>query len=70
MMTYAEALDQGYRLRDTTLQRGYTSRRVDPMSQPVLVAGGNRKGHPYVELPNYRSTTYGTIRQYLAPPTA
>ena len=68
-MTYADALAQGYTPGDTTLSRGYTSRGVDTAAQPVLVAGGSRRGQAYVELPNPDSTMYGTIRQYLRPPT-
>lgn len=69
-MTYMEALSQGYVQGDTKLSRGYTSRKVDPATQPVLVASGSRHGDLYVELPNPDSTYYGTIRQYLTPPTS
>lgn len=67
-MTYDEALARGYTPGDTKRSRRYTSRRVDPTKQPVLVAGGRRCGELYVELPNRDSTLYGTIRQYLLPP--
>ena len=63
-MTYGEALNAGYRDGDVTFQRGYVSRRVSVLDQPVKEAGGNRKGQLYVLLPNYRSTNY-CYRQYL-----
>ena len=63
-MTFKEALNSGYRLADRQYFRGYVSRKVNIGDQPVLIAGGSRKGEPYVEMPNWRSTTY-SIRQYL-----
>lgn len=64
MTTYQDALNQGYRDADTTYQRGYVSRRADPMRQEIHTAGGNRKGQLYVLLPSRRTTQY-CIRQYL-----
>ena len=63
-MTYGEALQAGYKDGETRWQHGYVSRRCDPMKQPVLIAGGTRKGELYVLLPSWKSTTY-CIRQYL-----
>lgn len=61
---YQDAINSGYRPADATYQRGYISRRADPMQQPVHVAGGHRKGQLYVLLPTNKSTQY-CIRQYL-----
>ena len=63
-MTYKDAISQGYKAGDTKYQRGYVSRRIDPLSQTVHTAGGNRKGQLYILLPSYQSTQY-CIRQYL-----
>lgn len=63
-MTLKQALESGYTLGDTRLHMGYVSRRVNPDEQPVMVAGGSRRGELYVELPNWKSTNY-YIRQYL-----
>ncbi len=65
-MTYAEARNLGYRCGGSTYSRGYVSRRVDIMAQPVKRAGkrGPRSRQLYVELPCYTTTNYH-IRQYL-----
>ena len=63
-MTYAEALAQGYKPDDIKLQLGYVSRRVDPLLQPVMAAGGHRAGELYVLLHNPCSTRY-CYRPYL-----
>lgn len=57
-MTFKEALNSGYRLADQRWFLGYVSRKVNIDDQPVLIAGGSRKGEPYVELPNWRSTRF------------
>ena len=62
--TYQDAINQGYHAADTAYQRGYISRRADPMQQPIHIAGGSRKGQLYILLPNAQSTQY-CIRQYL-----
>ena len=49
--TLSEALDQGYRMADTTYQRGYISRKVNMYAQPVKVAGGSRRGQLYIDAP-------------------
>lgn len=63
-LTYGQVLTMGYRDADSRYQRGYISRRVDADSQPVHVAGGNRRGALYVLLPAANSSQY-CIRQYL-----
>lgn len=66
-MTYAEVRALGYTLADTTWEAGYLSRKTVISTQPVLYAGGKRKGQPYVEMPSFVSNRY-FIRQYLNPP--
>lgn len=63
-MTYEEAIKKGYTDADTKYQRGYISRKVNTMEQPVQEARGSRKGELYVLLPCFTSTQY-CIRQYL-----
>lgn len=63
-MTYKEALEHGYKPGDIVLQRGYVSRKADPMTQEVHTAGGYRRGQLYVLLANKKSTRY-CFRQYL-----
>ena len=63
-MTYGNALAAGYVNADRQWQRGYLSRKINVMEQPVVVAGGYRKGDLYVLLPTRQSTQY-CIRQYL-----
>lgn len=63
-MTYQQAIKAGYKPADTKLQRGYVSRKINVNNQPVIEAGGRRKGELYVELPSWQSTVY-CIRQYL-----
>ena len=33
--TLSDALDQGYRMADTTYQRGYISRKINMYDQPI-----------------------------------
>lgn len=63
--TLLDALNQGYRMADTTYQRGYISRKVNMYAQPVKVAGGSRRGQLYIEAPCSTSTQY-SYRIYLA----
>ena len=63
--TLLDALDQGYRMSDTTFQRGYISRKINMYDQPVKVAGGSRRGQLYIEAPCSTSTQY-SYRIYLA----
>ncbi|MCL1789831.1 MAG: hypothetical protein FWG40_00480 [Peptococcaceae bacterium] len=63
-MTLQQAYAQGYTDADATRQRGYVSRKIDPLKQAVQVAGGSRKGELYVLLPGWDTTTY-CWRRYL-----
>lgn len=63
-MTYKQALEQGYKPGAVMYQRGYISRKIDPMAQEVHTAGGNRRGQLYILLPCKTSTRY-CFRQYL-----
>jgi hypothetical protein len=62
--TYKEALEQGYRPTFQNWERGYISRKADPLDQPVYEAGGKRKGLLFVRLASQRSCQY-CVRQYL-----
>lgn len=62
--TYTNAINAGYILADTTLQRGYVSVKQAAQDAPIHVAGGNRRGQLYVLLHNPSSTQY-CYRQYL-----
>lgn len=64
-MTYQDAINQGYKAAEQTYQRGYVSRRANIAKQPVLTAGGRRKGQKYILVPCWESTQY-CIRQYLS----
>ena len=66
-MTFQEALASGWTMAGTSWARGYVSRRVDPMKQPLHMAGGRRLGSFYVDLPSSITTQYH-VRQYLTPP--
>lgn len=59
--TLAAAMAQGYHITRYALERGYISRKADPMQAPVY---RGRKGL-YVCLTNTRSTRY-FFRAYLA----
>lgn len=65
-MTVRDALNQGYVLSgEWKYERCYVSRKnYKPEDQPVLVAGGRRKGELYFLSPNWKSTTY-SFRNYL-----
>jgi len=63
-MNVREALESGYTVGDVKYFQGYVSRKVVVMDQPVLTAGGYRKGQLYYECPNYNSTRY-SLRVYL-----
>lgn len=63
-MTYGEAKAKGYKDAGTSLERGYVSRKIDTDAQPVLTAGGCRKGEQYVLIPCFYSSQY-RIRQYI-----
>lgn len=67
--TYGEALRAGWVRTSTALERGYISRKINAADQELWIAGGNSNGLVYVRLPNWRSTQYGIIRQYLRAPS-
>ena len=67
--TYGEALRVGWVRTSTAYERGYISRKINPAEQELWIAGGNSNGLVYVRLPNWRSTQYGVIRQYLRAPS-
>lgn len=67
--TYGESLRAGWVHTSTALERGYISRKINPADQKLWIAGGNANGQVYVCLPNWRSTYYGVIRQYLRAPS-
>lgn len=66
-INFQEALASGWTIAGSSWSRGYISRKVDPMKQPLHMAGGTRLGLFYVELPADHSTRYH-VRQYLKPP--
>jgi len=66
-MTFREALDAGWTLAGSSWSRGYVSRKVVPMEQPLHRAGGTKAGLWYVALPSVDSSRY-YVRQYLKPP--
>lgn len=49
---------------EVKLQNGYVSRRSDPLTSRVYIAGGNRQGQLFYLEPNYNSTRY-CYRVYL-----
>ena len=53
-----EAIDIGYEVGDRKYSRGYISRKINTLNQPIKIAGGTRKGELYYEIPSYNSTTY------------
>lgn len=65
--TYAEARKLGYKDADKQYQRGYISRKTNLFEQPVLIAGGKRKGQLYILVPCFRTTRY-CMRMYLKNP--
>lgn len=66
-MTAAEALNQGYELKELRFQHGYVSRKTTLKDAEVLVAKGRRKGQLYFLWPNFKSTRY-CYRAYLEKP--
>lgn len=63
-MTAAEALDQGYKIKELRLQHGYVSRKLTFEEAEVLEAKGRRKGQLYFLWPSYVRTRY-CYRVYL-----
>ena len=60
-LTYGEALARGADRGRTAWERGYVSRRADPLKARVQLS---RDGTPYVLLASWRSSRY-CVRQYL-----
>ena len=57
--TLREALADGWEITgETTFQRGYTSRVIDPEETPVYAGGGSRDGQAFYLAPNYGSNNY------------
>lgn len=54
-MTYREALDMGYKPVRTALERGYVSRKVDIMKQPVLES---KRCGKYIKAPLFDTSKY------------
>ena len=67
-MTFQEALAAGWTIDGSSWSRGYVSRKVDPMKQPLHMAGGTKLGLFYVDLPAPNKSTRYHVRQYLRPP--
>ena len=65
MKTLNDYLADGYHLDGgMTYQRGYVSRKTDIGNQIVHIAGGKRKGDPYILVPCFTSSRY-CFRHYL-----
>ena len=56
--TLAEARRDGWKEGEVMWARGYISRKTNVENQPVLAAGGARKGRLYYEAPAWKSTNY------------
>lgn len=67
-MTFQEAIQAGWTLAGSSWSRGYVSRKIDPMGQPLKAARGQRAGLWFVELPAPNNSTRYHVRQYLRPP--
>lgn len=65
--TLRDALEDGYIIGECEHERGYLSRKVCDLDQPVKVDGRTRSGQLYVELPCHTSSTYH-YRFYLVKP--
>lgn len=66
-MTYKQAVEKGWKIKDETFQRKYVSKKINLENQPVLAASGRRNGQFFIEMPSWQSTRY-SIRRYLTPP--
>jgi len=60
----SQAIEAGYKIADSSRQRGYVSRKP-ATDRAVFVAGGNRAGELYYLAPCFDSTKY-CYRQYLS----
>lgn len=56
--SWRDARALGYKVTYTALQRGYVSRRIDVDDQPIMIAGGHRRGRLYYLAPSWQSTQY------------
>lgn len=54
-MTYRDALDMGYKPVRRSLERGYVSRKVDIMDQPVLES---KRCGKYIQAPMFDTSRY------------
>ena len=54
-MTYRDALDMGYKPVRRALERGYISRKVDIMNQPVLES---KRCGKYIQAPLFDTSKY------------
>ena len=67
--TAQELFSKGWTKGHTSKEQGYMSRKNKEDNGVVEIAGpGARKGQYFYRLPNYESTRFGIIRQYLVPP--
>lgn len=66
-MTAAEALNQGYVLKELRFQHGYISRKMTLEEAEVIEGKGRRKGQLYFLWPNFTSARY-CYRVYLEKP--
>lgn len=66
VLTVCGLFKLGFCFFDRTCARGYVSRKVDSLSQPVFLAGGRRKGEPFSPQPCFLSSCY-SHRDYYYP---
>ena len=64
VLTYREALEQGYTNAEQKYEQGYVSRKSNPANHVVQISA---RGRFFVSLANPKSTRY-CIRQYLNAP--
>ena len=64
VLTYKEALEQGYTNAEQKYEQGYVSRKSNPDNHVVQISA---RGRFFVSLANPKSTRY-CIRQYLNAP--
>ena len=67
-MTFREAIDAGWTLSGSSWSRGYVSRKIEPLQQPLQAGRGMRAGLWYVDLPAPNGSTRYHVRQYIKPP--
>jgi hypothetical protein len=65
--SYFDAKKAGWIETNTSLCRGYVSRKMNTDNAPIHAAGGIRRGEYYVLLPSWQTSQF-CIRQYLKPP--